>query len=297
MDQDSRGLIGVTSPVRRVAPAARIKLPSRRLVVRALAIAVLVVAWASAPIPLDAAIDTDAENYWRLDASDPYGNGWGEPHSFVYSPAVAQVILPFTLLPFDVFYKLLLAVNLACLWWLIGPWSALALFVPVVGGELTMGNIHLPLAVMLVVSLRHPAAWAFGVLTKVTPGVTILWWLGRREWRPALVAFATTAAIIAVSAALWPEAWSDWLALLSNSSGMTLEVGPVNEWPALVRVPIAAVLVVLAAVRNRPAALPLIVAFALPAIWLGGLLLAVGIPRLLASGDRSSPDMAAASPG
>jgi Glycosyltransferase family 87 len=296
MDQDSRGLIPIAAPARRVLPAALATLPPRRLVVRALAVAALVVVWAAAPIPLDAALDTDAENFWRLDPSDPYGNAWGEPHSFVYSPAVAQVLQPFTQLPFDVFYRLLLAVNLACLWWLIGPWSAVALLIPVVGGELTMGNIHLPLAVMLAVSLSYPSAWAFGVLTKVTPGISILWWLGRRQWRPAMVAVATTAAIVAVSAALWPGAWLDWLTMLSNSSGQILAIGPINEWPAIVRVPIGAVLVVLAAVRNRPAALPLIVAFALPAIWLGSLLLALAVPRLLAA-HRARPEPAAASPG
>jgi hypothetical protein len=52
-----------------------------------------------------------------------------------------------------------------------------------------------------------------------------------------------------------------------------------SEWPALFRVPIAAGLVVMAAWRNRPAALPIILCFALPAIWPGALSMVLAAHR------------------
>ena len=51
--------------------------------------------------------------------------------------------------------------------------------------ELAGGNISLLLAVAIVVGFRWPAAWAFVLLTKVTPGIGLLWFVVRREWRSA----------------------------------------------------------------------------------------------------------------
>ena len=46
---------------------------------------------------------------------------------------------------------------------------------------------------------RYPAVWAFGIFTKVTPGIGLLWFLVRREWRNLGIALGLTAAIGAVS--------------------------------------------------------------------------------------------------
>jgi hypothetical protein len=242
-----------------------------------LAVAVLIGYLFLVPIPPT----SDAANYHALDLADPYRNRWGAPESFVYSPAFGQLLYPLTLLPFEVFYRLLLAINLVCLWWLIGPWSAPALLLPFVQSELRTGQIHLPLAVMTVLAMSYAGAWAFGFLTKVTPGVTILWWLARREWRRALIALVVTAGILAVSAAIWPTAWFEWLALVTESSTRHVQNFTVSNLPVAFRLPIAAGLVVLAAWRNRPAALPVIVCFALPAIWFGALVMLLAIPRMV----------------
>ena len=69
--------------------------------------------------------------------------------------------------------------------------------------------------------------------------------------------------------------------LLGASSIRHVENFAISERPVLYRLPIAAGLVVLAAWRNRPAALPVIVCFALPAIWLGSLVLLAAIPRVV----------------
>ena len=247
------------------------------LALHAIGWAVLVAYLVLSPIPLT----SDVENYWLLDTADPYRNRWGSADAFVYSPAFGQFVYPFTFLPFEAFYRLLMTINLVCLAWLLGPvFGALVLAVPFVQSELTTGQIHLPLTVMCVLLVRHPASWAFGVLTKVTPGVSLLWYVGRREWRRAAVATGVTLAIVAVSVVTWPSAWADWIDLLLESSTRNIENFVVNEYPAIYRMPIAAGLLVMAAWRNRPAAIPILVCYSLPAIWFGALVMLAGVPRL-----------------
>lgn len=247
-----------------------------------LSIGVLVAFWLLLPIPATA----DAENYWMADLGNLYRWAWGGPDAYVYSPAFAQLIAPLTALPYDAFYRVVLAVNLGCLWWLIGPWSALALLLPPVAGELGNGQIHLPLAVATVAMLRYPGAWAFLALTKVTPGVTILWWVARREWQQAGTALGVTVLITAASALLLPEAWIEWIGLLGGSSTHHIVGYTVSEWPVVFRLPIAAGLTIMAGWRDRPAALPVIACFALPSIWFGALaMLLAAITRLRRAGS------------
>ena len=47
----------------------------------------------------------------------------------------------------------------------------------------TVGNIHLLLGAVIVAGFRWPWLWALPLLTKVTPGVGLLWFALRREWR------------------------------------------------------------------------------------------------------------------
>ncbi|MEZ4597157.1 MAG: hypothetical protein R3C32_10255 [Chloroflexota bacterium] len=49
--------------------------------------------------------------------------------------------------------------------------------------ELWGGNITILLAAMIVVGFVRPGAWAFALLTKVTPALRLLWFAVRREWR------------------------------------------------------------------------------------------------------------------
>lgn len=234
-------------------------------------------------VPVDPG--TDTMDYYLFNLVDPYSNDWGALHAYVYSPAYGQVLYPFTLLPFDVFFKITVAVNLAALVFLVGPvWAVVAL--PVAHTEIVNSQIHLLLASAAVLMVRHPAAWAFMPLTKVTPGVTILWYVGRREWRNLGVAIGVTGLIVAVSATIWPTAWIEWLRLLSESSTRHVANYTFSEWPAIFRLPIGAGLVWIAARRNRPAALPVIVLFVLPSIWVGAMVMLLAVPRMLALGPR-----------
>jgi hypothetical protein len=250
-----------------------------RLVVRLVAIAWLFVFWVWLIGYQATFVEVDAQAYWRLDLSTLYeGVELGDQGAFLYSPAVAWLFAPFSLMPYEVFYAILAAVNLAALAWLLGPeLAALALFIQPISNEVARGNIHLLLAVAIVIGFRYSGAWAWVLLTKVTPGVGLLWFAFRREWRAMAYAIGWTAAIAAVSFALAPDLWLRWFSMLVSNVDSTRP--SVAEIPVLPRIGLAAALLALGAWRNRPAIVPIAALIALPAIWSNSFaLLAAVIP-------------------
>jgi hypothetical protein len=136
------------------------------LALHAACLVVLALYWSLLPT-----IDGDAATFWHVDLANPYSERWGGTHAFVYSPIFAQLVSPLTLLPYEAFYKIWTLISLTALAWLLTPiGAALALLIPFVRMEVESGQVHLWLAVMCAIALRHPAAWSFGLLTKVTPG-------------------------------------------------------------------------------------------------------------------------------
>ena len=86
--------------------------------------------------------------------------------------------------------------------WLAGPFTLLVLFTVPVASEINAGNIQLLLAAAIVLGVPQrgagwAGAWAFVLLTKVTPGVGLLWFALRRRWRALAIALGVTAAIAA----------------------------------------------------------------------------------------------------
>ena len=84
----------------------------------------------------------------------------------------------FTILPWPVFVGCWIAFLALVYVWLVGPWwLPLLAFAPFLI-ELRMANVHLLLAAAIVLGFRWPATWAFVLLTKVTPGIGLLWFAG-----------------------------------------------------------------------------------------------------------------------
>lgn len=216
----------------------------------------------------------DAQAYWGIDLAHPYAqSGVGVVSTYLYSPAFAQVLAPFSALPFEVFFALWTAVSVAILVWLVRPypWAVPMLLLPIVY-ELCVGNIHFLLAATFVVALRAPVAWAFPLLTKITPGVGIVWFPVRREWRRFAIAAGFTLAVVAVSYAINPTAWVDWIALLTSSGGRTDLLLP--------RVALAAALVAWGARTDRPWVLAVAGWLALPVIWVNSWVMLLAVIRL-----------------
>jgi hypothetical protein len=238
----------------------------------------IVVAFAQ---PMGSALRTGQEAfcYWVASLHAPYAlSDWTRPVAYVYSPAFLQAISPLTELPWPVFFGAWTAVLLGAVRFLTGP-RLFAVGVVLATLELVGGNISLLLAAAMVIGFRWPAAWAFVLLTKVTPGVGLLWFAVRREWRSLGMALGATALVVAGSAVLMPGAWLDWFELLVRLAGRdgTWAAIPV---PFLVRLPIAIAVVVWGARTDRRWTVPVAGMLALPALWYGGLTMLLAVVAL-----------------
>lgn len=209
--------------------------------------------------------------YWGVNPADPYaGATVGGANAYLYSPAFAQVFSVIGRVPreaFQVGWTLFLA---AVAVWLARPWPAslLVLALPV-SQEILIGQIHLLLAAAIVLGFRWAGTWSFVLLTKVTPGVGLLWFAVRREWRALAIALGTTAAIAAVSFVVAPGVWQDWIALLRHDGGTQSSV-------LLVRIAIAAVIVIWGARTERRWTVPLAAMLALPVVWMDSFSMLLG---------------------
>jgi len=214
----------------------------------------------------------DAYAYWSTRNGDWYAAPVGDLGAYLYSPAFAQALAPFVWLPWPIFLAGWTALLITAHWWLAGRWSLpLLLFIPI-PFEIVSGNIHLLIACAIVLGFRYSAAWSFVLLTKVTPGIGLLWFAVRREWRPLGIAFGATAAIVAVSYVLDPAAWQAWIASLATDASTPLDTpGWYLAVPLVVRLPLAAVIVTWGALTSRRWTMAVAVTLALPVIWLNGL--------------------------
>jgi hypothetical protein len=194
----------------------------------------------------------------------------GGADAFLYAPVFSQVIEPLRWLGWEGFRDAWRLAEVGALVALTGPLSGLFVFWDPVALEVLAGNIHILTALAIVIGFRWPAAWAFVLLTKVTPGIGLLWFLSRREWKAAAVALLATATLVVVSFMLDPNAWGAWVGVLTRS-GSVSHAGVALDWPLLVRLPAAGVLVVWAARTNRRWLLPVAVVIAMPVVWLTSL--------------------------
>ena len=213
----------------------------------------------------------DARCYWVPSLSDPYAHSnWTDQIAYPYSPAFLQLLQPIRLLPWQAFMGVWAAILMASLVYLTGPrliLLGLAFFGLM---EIWGGNIELLIALAIVLGFRWPATWAFVLLTKVTPGIGLLWFALRREWRSLAIALGATAAVLAVSGALAPDAWRRWTEVLTANAGKngTWAAVPI---PFAVRFPAALLLVTWGARTNHRWSVPVAAMLALPALWYGGL--------------------------
>jgi hypothetical protein len=229
----------------------------------------------------------DARCYWQASLANPYlHSAWNDPIAYVYSPAFLQLVSPLTALPWQLFMAAWTAILIAAVRFLTGPrLLAAGLLFPFSAMEIAGGNISLLLAVAIVAGFRWPAAWALVLLTKITPGIGLLWFAVRREWRPLVVVGLATGAIVAASAVVMPQAWRDWVDVVIANAGRggTWASVPIPLWA---RLPAAVVLVVWGARTDRAWTVPVSAMLALPALWYGGISMLVAV-ILVRDDDRA----------
>ena len=208
----------------------------------------------------------------------------GVSGAYIYSPAFAHVIAPLTAMPFPVFAAVWTALLVAVLGWLSG-WRAffVGVLAPVTM-SIAIGQVDLLMAAAIVIGFRYPAAWVLPILTKVTPGVGLVWFAVRREWRELTIALGVTGAVMAISFALDPAAWAGWLGMLLRFEFPTAANGVYLPVPVWVRLPLVALLIAWGARTDRRWVLPIGVALSLPTVWLNTPTILIGMLPLLAIG-------------
>jgi hypothetical protein len=237
----------------------------------------------------------DARCYWQATLANPYlHSDWNDPIAYVYSPAFLQLVSPLTALPWQAFVAAWTAILIAAVRFLTGPrLLAAGLLFPFTTMEVAGGNVSLLLAAAIVLGFRWPAAWSLVLLTKITPGIGLLWFAVRREWRALAIALGATAAIAAVSFVVLPDQWRSWVDVVIRN----VAAGKSGTWASLpvplwIRLPIAAALVVWGARTDRRWTVPVASMIALPALWYGGLSMLLAVIPLI--GGRSASRRTAA---
>jgi hypothetical protein len=208
----------------------------------------------------------------------------GESGAYLYSPAFALLIAPLTALPLPLFMATWTVLIAAVFYWLAG-WRAffIGLLAPV-AMSIAIGQLDVLIAAAIVVGFRAPAAWLLPIITKVTPGIGMLWFAARGEWRSFGVALGATAAVVGASMAIDPRAWLGWIEMLLRFETPTAANGVFLPVPLWVRLPLVALLIVWAARTDRRWALPIGVTFAMPTVWLNSPTILVAILPLIPLG-------------
>jgi hypothetical protein len=235
--------------------------------------------------PQSGTVGFDSLSYWVYSMADPYKLVHGTMGSFVYSPVAARLFSLDSLLPFWQFEWLWTGVLLATAIWLGGRRWLWVLAFPPVAFELYHGNVHLLIAAAIALGFRYPAMWSFVLLTKVTPGVGLIWFLVRREWRSLAIALGVTAVLVAISLAVDFPLWQQWIDKELLVSLRQPPNQPQIAIPLLLRLPAAALLVGWGGLTNRKWTVPVAAAVAMPVLWVSAFsvlaaLLAIGRPEL-----------------
>ena len=245
------------------------------LLAASIASAIVVWAW----VMWSPASGWDAHVYWSASLAHPYASSLaGLPGAYLYSPAFRQAFEPLALLPWPVFHAIWTAVLVGIVVLLTGPFAILMFANPMVLFEIQAGNIHLLLALAIVVGFRWPATWAFVLLTKVTPGIGILWFALRREWRNLVLAAGATVVVVAISGALQPAAWIEWVqSLITNAQIPSSDYTGSLFGPLWMRAPIALAVVTWGALTGRRWTVPVASTIAIPLLALFNLTLLIAL--------------------
>ena len=274
-------------PARAASPSGRTRLLRDGLVVAGTVFSawLLVLHWGE----MVRLLGNDGFVYWAVDPANPYADATvGADGAYLYSPAFTLAMTPLRALPREVFFVAWTALIALTALWLGRKWplAFLPLGLPILQ-DVMIGNVHTLLAAAIVLGFRWPATWAFVLLTKVTPGVGLLWFLVRREWRSLGFALGATAVIAGVSFLVAPQQWLDWLALLRRDGGA-------ESGSLLIRLVAAAAIVSWGAWTGRAWTVPLAAMLGLPVVWsdsfamlLGSVALAVDPPATTRQPARS----------
>lgn len=242
------------------------------------ATAVGAIAWALYATTYPEGIDAHA--YYIAGPGHLYGGLLGRSDTYLYSPAFSQLVEPLRWLGWDGFRTGIRLLDGAALTVLAGPLVGLLLAVNPVTLDFNLANINMLLGLAVVAGLRWPGLWSFVLLTKVTPGIGLLWYAARREWRSLGIALGVTAGIAAVSFAAGPGDWVAWLGSLAGNTQHQAVADQLIAAPLALRLPAAAALVWWGAKADRRWTVLAAAFLALPVIYQESITMLAGLLAL-----------------
>jgi hypothetical protein len=196
----------------------------------------------------------------------------GDVGAFNYAPPWAVLFAALSWVPDMLMQVGIMVLGMVCLRYIAGSWlwAGLAFWFPVTVSLLYAGNIELLIAAAVLIAWRgHAGALAFTALAKVAPVLGI----PRSGWREAAVVVGLAVLVTLPWLYLWPE-WIEYL--LRQPAGAAFTFGP----PWYFRLPFALALLAL----RRPWASATAVVVAMPALWLGTLVILFAAVRLWLDG-------------
>jgi hypothetical protein len=161
-----------------------------------------------------------------------------------------------------------------------------------------MGNLEAFLVLVAVFGLRRPALWALPLLTKITPGVGIGWFLGRRDWRALGEALAAAMLFALASFIVAPDLWFSFTrffgVLLRQHPGGTFFAGFLPQVSLVVRTLLGGALVVWGGATRRPWTIAIALVLGQPDASWATLSILAAIPRLNEAGAAEAVAMTGA---
>jgi hypothetical protein len=221
-------------------------------------------------LPKNFAWFVDAPSWQRIDLGNLYAQAEQSltaAGAFRMAPVIAWLMYPLTWLPsLTAFIAVYLSLNFAAIVVLARRWTPLLILAfPPILLELLNANVHLFMALAIWAGMRWPGAWSVLLLSKVTPGVGVLGFAARREWRNLAIALGTTLAIVVVGFVIAPQQWLEWF----NSLAISARNPQVGDIPSVIlRLPFAAALAWYAGRTSRAWLIPFACVLAMPTIWI-----------------------------
>jgi hypothetical protein len=228
----------------------------------------------------------DADMVWRIAGADHrYGLVWGldKGSQYVYPPVLAQLVGLARPLGWSLFLVAWETLLFVAIWAATRMWAPLV-FAAGLAGMLflgidsppanplrlaLLGNVQSLMAAAIVIGMQRPAAWTVVLLTKIAPGIGLLWFAARAEWRSLGIAIGATVVVVLVSVALAPTDWADFIRFALANFGTPPPI-PVMPVPLALRLPLVCLAVVWGARTNRPWVVPFAVGWASLALYSNG---------------------------